>query len=55
MRLRNVEAITIAVLHFDPDLTMQLARRPGGVNVVSDGRVAFRLVLPSRPLPRCGC
>ena len=47
---RKITAITIAVLQFDQDLVMRLARRRGGVDVVSNGKVAFRLVVPSTTL-----
>lgn len=53
----KITAITIAVLRFDPDLATKLARRRGGIDVVSDGRVAFRMSIPSTPLrdPCTGC
>lgn len=43
-------AITLAVLKYDPDLAAKLARRRGGVDVISEGRVAFRLWIPHEPL-----
>jgi len=50
VKITAITAITIAVLQFDPDLAMKLARRRGGIDVVSDGRVVFRLWIPSTPL-----
>ncbi len=47
---RKITAITIAMLHFDQELTTRLARRPGGIDVVSDGKTVFRLVVPGSPL-----
>lgn len=47
---RKITAITIAVLQFDQDLALRLAKRPSGVDVVHGGKVAFRLVVPSTRL-----
>ena len=47
---RMIAAITLATLRHDPALATQLARRPRGIDVVSDGRVAFRLWIPSTAL-----
>jgi hypothetical protein len=49
-RRAPITAITLATLRFDPALATKLARRRNGVDVWSDGRVAFRLVIPSKPL-----
>lgn len=46
----KITAITIAVLRHDPALTSRLAQRPGGIDVWSDGRVAFRLWVPHTKL-----
>jgi hypothetical protein len=43
-------AITLSMLKYDPDLTSALARREGGIDVISDGHVAFRLWIPHKPL-----
>lgn len=50
MKISEITAITIAVMRFDHDLVAKLARRRGGIDVVSDGRVVFRLSIPSSPL-----
>lgn len=43
-------AITLAVLKYDPDLAAELARREDGIEVISDGDVAFRLWIPHKAL-----
>ncbi len=48
------DAVQLADLKADPDRVLDLARRPGGVNVMSGGSKAFRLSIPSTPLP-CPC
>lgn len=47
---RKITAITLAVLEFDQELVMRLARRPGGIDVVHNDKVAFRLVVPGTQL-----
>jgi hypothetical protein len=49
---RKIESIELGTLRDDPDLAVRAAGQPGGVRVVDgDGRLLFRMSIPSDPLP----